>query len=160
MCQCAKVLMCQCAMAHLCLFANLLLASFSAAGHTCPGTNSWCYMSFEDFVLVLFLEFRAPYFIRQKDAFFKKGNFPPTDLAENLCMEPQKPPISKFKSWQMGFFWPKNNVKGRGIEEGWYNTWGTRLSTTACSSTEVTSARYPPLSKSFYRISTPAKHIE
>ena len=115
MCQCAKVSMCQCAMAHLCLFANLLLASFSAAGHTCPGTNSWCYMSFEDFVLVLFLEFREPYFIRQKYAFFKKGNFPPTDLAENLCVEPQTPPRSKSKSWQMGIFWPKNFVKGRGI---------------------------------------------
>ena len=86
---------------------------------------------------------------------FQKGQFPPTDLAENLCMEPQKPPRSKFKSWQMGFFWPKNIVKGRGIEEGWNNTWGTRLSTTACSSTEVTSARYPPLSRNFYRIHTP-----
>ena len=75
-------------------------------------------------------------------------------------MEPQKPPRSKFKSWQMGFFWRKNIVKGRGIGEGWNNTWGTRLSTTACSSIEVTSARYPPLSKSFYRISTPAKHFE
>ena len=80
---------------------------------------------------------------------FQKGQFPSTDLAENLCMEPQKPPRSKFKSWQMGFCWPKNIVKGSGIEEGWNNTWGTRLSTTVCSSTEVTSARYPPLSKSY-----------
>ena len=87
MCQCAKVSMCQYAMAHLCLFANLLLASFSAAGHTCPGTNSWCYLPFEDSVLVLFLPFRAPYFIRQKDVFFKKGNFPPKDLAEKLCVK-------------------------------------------------------------------------
>ena len=115
MCQCAKVSMCQYAMAHLCLFANLLLASFSAAGHTCPGTNSWCYLPFEDSVLVLFLPFRAPYFIRQKDVFFKKGNFPPTDLAENLCVEPQTPPGSRSKSWQMGIFWPKNFFKGRGV---------------------------------------------
>ena len=78
MCQCAKVSMCQCAMAHLCLFANLLLASFSAAGHNCPGTNSWCYLPFEDSVLVLFLPFWAPYFIRQKKVFFffKKGHSP------------------------------------------------------------------------------------
>ena len=103
MCQCAKVSMCQCAMAHLCVFANLLLASFSAAGHTCPGTNSWCYLPLEDSVLVLFLPFQAPYFIRQKDS----------DLAQNLCVEPKTPPRSKSKSWQMEKFWPKNFVKGR-----------------------------------------------
>ena len=72
-------------------------------------------MSFEDFVLVLFLEFREPYFIRQKYAFFKKGNFPPTDLAKNLCVEPRIPPGSKSKSWPMGNFWPKNLVKGRDV---------------------------------------------
>ena len=55
--------------------------------------------------LGLFLPFRATYFIRQKHTFFfKKGPFPPTDLAENLCVEPQTTPGSKSKSWQMGNF--------------------------------------------------------
>ena len=46
---------------------------------------------------------------------FQKGPFPPTDLAENLCVEPRTPPGSKSKSWPMGNFWPKNLVKGRGV---------------------------------------------
>ena len=30
-------------------------------------------------------------FLRQKSNFFQKGPFSPTDLAENLCVEPQTP---------------------------------------------------------------------
>ena len=40
-------------------------------------------------VLVLFLLFCTTNFIRQKHTFFQKGPFPPTDLAESLCVEPQ-----------------------------------------------------------------------
>ena len=108
MCQCAKVSMCQCAMAHLCLFANLLLASFSAAGHTCPGTNSWCYMSFEDFVLVLFLPFRAPYFIRQKDVFFSKRAISPQQIWLKICVwNPKQHLDLNPRAGQWEFFGPK-----------------------------------------------------
>ena len=45
---------------------------------------------------------------------FKKGHSPPRYLAENVCVQPQTPPGSKSKSWQMGNFWPKDIVKARG----------------------------------------------
>ena len=41
--------------------------------------------------------------------FFKAKTLPPTDLAEK-CVEPQTPPVSKSKGWQMGNCWPKNIV--------------------------------------------------
>ena len=46
--------------------------------------------------------------------FLQKGPFPPTDLAENLCVDSQTPPRSKSKSWQMGNPGPKISLR-RGV---------------------------------------------
>ena len=49
-------------------------------------------------------------FYKAKTHILQKGPFPPTDLAENLCMDSQTPPGSKSKSWHMGNSGPKNIV--------------------------------------------------
>ena len=57
-------------------------------------------------VILGYSQFKC-YFCRQKHT---KRAIATTDLAEHLCVEPQTPPGSKSKSWQMGNFWPKNIV--------------------------------------------------
>ena len=39
--------------------------------------------------------------------------FPSTELTQIFCVQPQTPPRSNSKSWQMGNFWPKNIGQAR-----------------------------------------------
>ena len=117
-----------------------------------------------EIILVLFLPLCATYFIRQKHV-FQKGPFPPTDLAENLCMEPQKPPRSEFKSWQMGFSGSKMSLRVRVLKKAEITpeAQGCPPQPAPLQKSPLQGIHpcrkvftgYPPLSRNFYRIHPP-----